>query len=111
MTKKEAWVSGGLSVSIFNIGMVLVYLGQGTMHRGLDLGIGIELTLILYFCYGLWFKDQSLLGDLKIKSFEFMPEEQWHEQKRHIQIALALVELGEKEQAAQYLSAALNEIS
>lgn len=67
----------------------------------------IMIQLLLYISYSNFKKRHWYeYNQLNLKAYE-----KSHEQKRHYQIALALMEIGEREQAVNYIETIMKEIA
>lgn len=89
-------------------GMAMVHIESLAMQYGL---------LIIFMC--ILFRAKRLSENREVDVLEptcsnpldLRTHEKLHEQKRHYQVAAALIELGEREQAVAYIETVLEEIA
>lgn len=89
-------------------GMAMVHIESLAMQYGL---------LVIFLC--ILFKSKRQNKDREIDTLkptysnplDLKTHEKLHEQKRHYQVAAALIELGEREQAVAYIETVLEEIA
>lgn len=111
MGTRNEWINCGLSLCILNLGLLLLYMGQFGISTWVALGLFIELPIFLLLCHIHWFCECAKGDSDCFNPLQLEAHEKAHEKKRHVQIAIALAELGEKEQALQYLKTVMKEIS
>ncbi len=76
------------------------------------------ITFITFYCYTHFYSvnkrhavnSQVLDNPARLK-LDLKAHEKCHEQKRHYQVALALIEIGEKEKAISYIDSIMQEMA